>query len=140
MTGERIRLVIFQDAPSLWTARGLEHDVVAEGKTIGAVLRAAVRFIEAQTAFDIRHGHAPLSMFPPAPQRFWNAYTAGTPVPLSQLGIMCPPEWDIHAAFATRLPSEELQSRSGRNPVSSPMSGRNAHARYTNSMPMRSAT
>jgi hypothetical protein len=124
----------------MWTARGLEHDVVAEGRTIGGVLRAAIRFIEAQTAFDVRHGHVPLSMFPPAPQRYWNAYTAGTAVPLSQLGIVSPHEWDIHAAFATRLPCEEVQSRSGRNPVSSPMSGRNAQVRYTNSMPMRSAS
>ena len=73
MTVERIRLVVFQDAPAMWVVRGLEHDIVAEGSTIGVALRAAVRFIEAQTAFDVRHGHAPLSTFPAAPQRYWNA-------------------------------------------------------------------
>jgi hypothetical protein len=107
MTAERIRLVIFQDAPAVWIVRGLEHDVVAEGRTIGSALRAAVRFIEAQASFDMRHGHAPLSMFPPSPQRYWNAYTAGTPVPLVQLGIVPPLEWDIRAAFGTRLPTED---------------------------------
>ena len=111
MTGERIRLVIFQDAPAAWIVRGLEHDIVAEGRTIGGALRAAVRFIEAQTSFDMRHGHAPLSMFPPSPQRYWNAYTAGTPVPLAQLGITAPAEWEICAAFGTRLPFEDQLRR-----------------------------
>ena len=108
---ERIRLVVFQDAPATWIVRGLEHDFAAEGRTIGNALRAAVRFIEAQTAFDIRHGHLPLSTFPAAPQRFWNAFTAGTPVQLSQLGIVSPPEWDVHAAFGTRLPAERYAPR-----------------------------
>jgi hypothetical protein len=102
-----MRLVIFQDAPSNWIVRGLEHDIVAEGRTIGGALRAAVRFIEAQTAFDVRHAHAPLSMFPPAPQRYWNAFAAGTTVPLEQLGIVAPHEWNVQAAFATRLPTED---------------------------------
>jgi hypothetical protein len=106
MTGERIRLVIFQDAPATWIVRGLEHDIVAEGRTIGGALRAAVRFIEAQTSFDVRHGHAPLSMFPPSPQRYWNAYAAGTPVPLDQLGITAAVDWQVCAAFGTRLPFE----------------------------------
>jgi len=118
MTGERIRLVIFQDAPSAWVVRGLEHDILAQGQTIGGALRAAIRFIEAQTYYDLRHGHAPLSTFGVSPQRYWNAYMAGTPIPLAQLGITTPPTWDIQAAFGT--------SRSGRNAVSSPMTGRNA--------------
>jgi hypothetical protein len=112
MTGERIRLVIFQDAPGTWIVRGLEHDIVAEGRTIGNALRAAVRFIDAQTSFDIRHGHPALSMFPASPQRYWNAFTAGTPVPLAQLGIVPPSEWDICAAFGSRLPCDECVRRS----------------------------
>ncbi len=107
MTSPRIRLVIFQMAPASWIVRGLEHDIVAEGRTIGGAVRAAVRFIEAQTAFDLRHSHPPLSVFPPASQRFWNAFAAGTQVPLEQLGIVPPPGWDLQAAFATRLPAEE---------------------------------
>jgi hypothetical protein len=112
MTRERIRLVIFQDAPAFWIVRGLEHDIVAEGRTIGGALRAAVRFIEAQTSFDVRHGHTPLSMFPPSPQRYWNAYTVGTPVPLGQLGIVPLSQWEICASFGTRLPCEDYVRRS----------------------------
>ena len=112
MTVGRIRLVVFQDAPAMWVVRGLEHDILAEGSTIGVALRAAVRFIEAQTAFDVRHGHAPLSTFPAAPQRYWNAFTSGTPVELAQLGIVSPPEWDVHAAFGTKRPTEHYLRRS----------------------------
>lgn len=107
MTAQRLRLVVFQMAPANWIVRGLEHDIVAEGRTIGGAVRAALRFIEAQTAFDVRHGHAPLSVFPAASQRYWNAFAAGTGVPLAQLGVVSPAGWDIQAAFATRLPSEE---------------------------------
>jgi len=107
MTPRRIRLVIFQVAPASWVVRGLEHDIVAEGRTIGGAVRAAVRFIDAQTQFDRRHSHPPLSVFPPASQRYWNAYASGTEVPIEQLGVESPDEWELHAAFATRLPVEE---------------------------------
>lgn len=111
MTEQRIRLVIFQMAPASWIVRGLEHDIVAEGRTIGGAVRAAVRFIELQAAFDVRHSHPPLSVFPPASQRYWNAFAAGTPVPLEQLGVAGPRGWEVHAAFATRLPTEEYARR-----------------------------
>jgi hypothetical protein len=112
MTAQRIRLVIFQAGPSNWIVHGLEHDIVAEGGTIGSALRAAVRFIDAQTAFDVRHSHLPLSVFAPAAQRFWNAFAAGTPVPLAQLGVASPEGWEVQAAFATKLPSDTLPRRS----------------------------
>jgi len=92
---QRLRLVIFQEMPGLWVARGLEHDVIGEARSIGEAVRAAVRLIVAHTGFDIRHDHVPLSAFRPAPQNYWNAYAAGTPVSLQQLGIRAPAEWDI---------------------------------------------
>ncbi len=106
MEPQRLRLVIFQLAPACWVVRGIEHDIVAEGRTIGGAVRAAIRFIEAQTAFDVRHSHPPLGVFPPAPQRYWNAFAAGTIVPLDQLGVVSPHGWEVAAAFATRLPLE----------------------------------
>jgi hypothetical protein len=103
---ECIRLVISNDAPSTWTVRGLEHDVAARGQTIGKALRAAVNFIEAHTAFDRRHGHLPLSVFPPSPQRYWNAFDAGTVVSLTELGIGMPEGWDVQAVLTVRRPWE----------------------------------
>jgi len=107
MTTKRLRFVIFQDAPGLWLVRGLEHDLAAEARTIGQAVRSILRLVQAHTEFDFRHNHAPLSAFPASAQTYWNAYAAGTPIPLAQLGLVPPSGWDIQAAFATRLPCEE---------------------------------
>ena len=95
-----LRLVILQEIPGVWLVRGLEHDVVVEGRSIGVALRSALAFVEAHTAFDQRHDHMPLSAFPPAPQSYWQAYSSGTPLSLIQLGVVAPAGWDIHAAVA----------------------------------------
>jgi hypothetical protein len=102
MTPKRLRLVVFQEAPGLWLVRGLEHDLGAEARTIGEAIRAAMQFVRAHAAFDMRHDHQPLAAFPPAAQKYWNAYTTGTAVSLNQLGIVAPPDWQIEAALATR--------------------------------------
>lgn len=107
---KRLRLVVFQEGPDLWLVRGLEHDVGAEARTIGQAVRAAMEFVQAHTAVDIRHDHLPLAAFPPAAQKYWNAYATGTPVSLAQFGVVAPPGWEIHAAFAT-APREERSPR-----------------------------
>ena len=106
MTDRRVRFVIFLDAPGVWVVRGLEHDLTAEAQTIGQALRSITRFLVAHVEFDRHHQLDPLSAFPAAAQTYWNAYAAGTPIPLEQLGVVAPSGWEIHAAFATRLPSE----------------------------------
>ena len=106
MTAQRLRLVIFQDEPGLWLARGLEHDLAAEGSTIGQAIRSVARLVQAHSEFDRRHDHLPLSAFPPAAQSYWNAFATGTAVPLAPLGIVSPEGWEMQAAFATRLPGE----------------------------------
>jgi hypothetical protein len=106
MTAQRLRLVIFQDEPGLWLARGLEHDLAAEGSTIVQAIRSVARLVQAHSEFDLRHDHLPLSAFPPAAQTYWNAYATGTIVQLELLGIVPPDGWNMQAAFATRLPGE----------------------------------
>ena len=100
----RLRLVIFQEAPGLWVARGLEHDLGAEARTIGGAVRAVLQLVEAHTAFDIRHAHTPLSAFAAAPQAYWNAFAGGLEIPLDQIGVVKPEAWDILLAFAGRQP------------------------------------
>ena len=112
MTSKRLRLVIFQEEPGLWIVRGLEHNVGAEARTSVEAIRAAMRFVDAHTAVDIRHDHLPLSSFPPAAQKYWNAYAAGTVVPLTGLGVSAPTGWDIQAAFAASLSTDNHASRS----------------------------
>jgi hypothetical protein len=100
----RLRFVIVQETPGVWLVRGLEHDVVAEGRSIGAALRAAISFVDAHSAFDVRHDLTPLSAFPPAPPGYWQAYGAGTLLSLAQMGITPPDDWEICAAVAHRRP------------------------------------
>src|SRR5262245_10769335 len=109
MTPKRLRLVVFQEEPGLWLVRGLEHDLGAEARTIGEAIRAAMQFVQAHTAFDLRHDRQPLAAFPPAAQKYWSAYTTGTPVSLQQLGIVPGADWTIEAAFATRCPADAKQ-------------------------------
>ena len=84
--------------------RGLEHDVVVEGRSIGAAVRAAINFVQAHHAFDVRHDLLPLSAFPPAPPSYWHAYGAGTLLSLPQLGVTPLDDWEICAAVAHRRP------------------------------------
>lgn len=111
----RLRLVIFQEAPGLWVARGLEHDLGAEARSIGGAVRAVLHLVEAHTAFDKRHAHAPLCAFPAAPQAYWNAYAGGLEIPLEQIGVAVPTDWDIHLAFAGRQPSVERRAQEARS-------------------------
>ena len=99
---QRLRLVIIQDTPGVWLVRGLEHDVVIEGRSIGVAVREAITFVRAHTAFDMRHDLVPLQAFPPAPPSYWHAYGGGTPVSLAQLGIAQPDGWEICAAVSHR--------------------------------------
>jgi len=106
-TAQRLSLVVYQDIPGVWIGRGIEHDLTAEGRSIGETVRALLRMIQAHTAFDARHDRAPLSAFRPAPQSCWNAFSGGTPIPLSQLGALPPPHWDVTVAIAHHRPTEQ---------------------------------
>jgi len=102
----RLSLVVYQDVPGVWIGRGIEHDLTAEGRSIAETVRAVLRMIQAHAAFDARHQRPPLSAFRPAPQSCWNAFHGGTHVPLSQLGALAPPHWDIAVSIARHRPNE----------------------------------
>ena len=106
-TAQRLSLVVYQDIPGVWVGRGIEHDLTAEGRSIGETVRALLRMIQAHTAFDTRHDRVPLSAFRPAPQACWNAFSGGTPIPLSQLGALPPPYWEVTVAIAHHRPTEQ---------------------------------
>ena len=82
----RFRLVVYQDVPGLWVGRGLDHDIRAEGRTIGETVRALLRMIQAHGAFDTCDERDPLSALPAAPHSCWNAFGSGAPITLAQLG------------------------------------------------------
>jgi hypothetical protein len=70
----RLRIVVFPETPKAWTARSLEHDLAAVGRTKDAAIDALVRLACAHIAYDLRHGRKPLSAFCPAPNSYWQAY------------------------------------------------------------------
>ena len=74
MPVSRLRIVVFPETPRTWTARSLERDLSAGGRTPEAAIDTLVRIAEAHIAFDARHGREPLSAFGSAPQLFWNAF------------------------------------------------------------------
>ena len=106
MTAQRrLSVVLYQETPGVWVGRGVEHDLSAEGRTIGETVRAMLRFVDAHSQFDVRHDRTPLSAFRPAPQAYWNAFETGTQVTLSQLGAEPLVHWDVSVAIASHRPS-----------------------------------
>ena len=76
-----VRILVFEDLPGIWTARSLEHDIVAESRSIEMAIQAVLRIMRAHADFDRRHNRAPLSAFRAAPQIYWNAFRRGTLLP-----------------------------------------------------------
>jgi hypothetical protein len=77
---QSLRVLLYQDLPGRWSARSLEHDLCADGRNIEAVLDRILQLIFAHIDYDRRHGHAPLSAFPAAPRRFWDAFKKARPM------------------------------------------------------------
>ena len=78
MAPPRLRVVVFPETTKSWTARSLEHDLEAVGRTAEAALDALVRVASAHIAFDIRHGREPLSAFGAAPPSYWSAFAGAS--------------------------------------------------------------
>ena len=78
MTQPPLRIVVFPETTKAWTARSLEHDLAAAGRTAEAAIDALVRIAAAHIAYDLRHGHAPLSAFGAAPRAYWNAFAGAS--------------------------------------------------------------
>jgi hypothetical protein len=70
----KLRIVVFPETTKAWTARSLEHDLAAVGRTADAALDALVRIASAHIAYDVRHGRPPLSAFSTAPRSYWHAF------------------------------------------------------------------
>jgi hypothetical protein len=74
MTQPPLRIIVFPETTKAWTARSLEHDMAAVGRTAEAAIDALVRIASAHLAYDLRHGHAPFAAFGAAPRAYWNAF------------------------------------------------------------------
>lgn len=92
----QLRIVVFPETTKAWTARSLEHDLAAVGRTADAALDALVRIASAHIAYDVRHGRPPLSAFSAAPRSYWNAFAGAArkerPMEITRaepLGALC---------------------------------------------------
>ena len=65
MAPPRLRILVFPETHGTWTARGLEHDLAAEGRTIEAAVDTLLKIARAHVAYDRRHNREPLSAFAP---------------------------------------------------------------------------
>jgi hypothetical protein len=83
MAWPRVNVLVFPGAGRCWTARGLDHDISADGRTLESAVDALLKITLAHIAYDRRHNRIPLSAFARAPQAYWNAFAGATRVPIS---------------------------------------------------------
>jgi hypothetical protein len=79
MTGE-LHILVMQPLRGWWTARVLEHDILAEGHTMAAAVATVMELARAHVDFDRRHGRSPLSGFKAASAPYWQAFEQATPL------------------------------------------------------------
>jgi len=82
MAPPRLRILVFPETHGTWTARALEHDLSAEGRTVEAAVDTVLKIARAHVAYDRRHNREPLSAFLPAPKLYWDAFAGANRLPL----------------------------------------------------------
>lgn len=82
MTPSRLRIVVFPETPRTWTARALEHDLAAQGRTMESAIDTLVKLLQAHVAYDRRHNRKPLSAFAAAPKLYWSAFNRAAQLPI----------------------------------------------------------
>lgn len=101
-----LRILVFREVYGAWTARALEHDIAAEGRTLESAVDTLLRITRAHIEYDRRHNRIPLSGFAAAPPLYWRAFAQATHLPLGDdlnFGDSAPAR--ISAALATRHPA-----------------------------------
>ena len=83
-----LRIVVYPESTSRWTAQAIECDLMASASTRHAALDTLLKLVEVHVAFDARQGTDPLSRFAPAPppcwERFATAAAAEAPLELTR--------------------------------------------------------
>jgi hypothetical protein len=82
MAAHGLRIVVFPETHRIWTARALEHDLAARGRSIESAIDTLVRLIQAHVEYDRRHNRKPLSAFAAAPMVYWTAFDRAVELPI----------------------------------------------------------
>jgi hypothetical protein len=110
MAASRLTILVFPEVHGQWTARGLEHDLAAEGRTVESALDTLLRVVSAHIEYDLRHNRRPLSAFATAPRLYWSAFKHGVPlsVPMRIGSSEGSPRLEITAAVISEHPAMRL--------------------------------
>ena len=95
-----LRILVFQSLRGVWVARALEHDVAAEARSREAAVSAVLQILFAHIDLDRRHGRAPLSAFPAAPERYRSAFARAIPIRMVSTAPRKGASEDLHIAVA----------------------------------------
>lgn len=115
-----LRVLLFQKMRGVWVARGLEHDLAVEGRSLESVVDSIHRLVSAHADFDRRHGRAPLSPFPAAPSRYWQAFERARPLPVRHESSNEPYIGPITIAVSSEDPIEPARRSPRARAVPSP--------------------
>ena len=115
-----LRVLLFQKMRGVWVARGLEHDLSVEGRSLESVVDSIHRLVNAHADFDRRHGRVPLSPFPAAPSRYWQAFERAQPLAVRNEPSNEPDFGPIFIAVSSEDPIEPLQRTPRSRGFSSP--------------------
>jgi hypothetical protein len=84
-----LRVLIIQQG-DLWAAQCIDHDIVAQGKSIKDAKQAFERTVIGQILHDLENHREPLAAFPPAPQKLQELFDKVADVTLADKGPILP--------------------------------------------------
>jgi hypothetical protein len=105
MSVPTLRILLFREVYGAWTARALEHDISAEGRTLESALDTLLRITRAHIEYDRRHNRMPLSGFAMAPALYWRAFAQGSHFALPELNMGDAAPSHVSAAVARHHPA-----------------------------------
>lgn len=109
MMQERIfvlRVLLLQQDDGLWAAQCIDHDIVAQGNSIGEAKRAFERTVVGQILFDYQNGRDPLAAFPPASPDLREIFENAGELTLADKGPIKLPEGTPQAFICNQITKE----------------------------------
>jgi hypothetical protein len=101
-----LRVLLLQQEDGLWAAQCVDHDIVAQGHSIGEAKRAFERTIVGQILFDFQNNRLPLSTFPPASSELQEIFEKAEELALADKGPIKLPEGMPDAFICNQITKE----------------------------------
>ena len=101
-----LRVLLLQQRDGLWAAQCIDHDIVAQGHSIGEAKRAFERTVIGQILFDIKNDRPPLAAFPPASAKLRELFEKAGELALADKGPIRLPEGMPDAYMCNQITKE----------------------------------